>query len=229
MKIIGPGKRSRRMIRLKLFVILIVLTAVMLNGCVKRVERQTKTIYSQYFPLNKGDEYHYGGVPEKAIVTGEIGHLYTITYYDSTDNVVRWEDYFKNEPGVTWKNVIYNNPNKISVFFEPSLPFGPWSNLIGDTLLIASVGILNDSTNSHVPIIAEFKIMAIETVTTLAGEFKDCIKMRRLLKTKTNGGLKISEGESFWWFAIDIGLVKCETVEGNRELIKAVVDGVTYP
>jgi len=217
------------MIRLKLFIVLIILTAVTLNGCVKRVERQSKIDFNRYFPLSTNNEYYYGGIFEKAIITGEIGHLYTITYYDSTDNVIRWEDYFKNESGVTWKNAIYNNRDEISAFFEPSLPFGPWSNLIGDTLLISSAGILNDSTNSHVPIIAELEIMAIETITTSAGEFKDCIKIRRLLKTTTDTNYTVFMGESFWWFAIDVGLVKYETIEGNRELIKAVVSGVTYP
>ncbi len=217
------------MIRSKFFVILIFLTAIVFSGCVKRVERQAKIDYSQYFPLSEGNEYVYAGLSERTVVTGEIGDLFTMTFYDTTGNIIRREDYLKKETGVRLKSVVFNDSMEISKFFEPSLPFGPWSNLVGDTLLVSTVEIRFDSTNTHISITAEFQIVAIETMVTPSGSYDHCIKVRRLLKAANGFDPEISEEESFWWFARDIGLVRSETPQGSRELIKSIIGGVIFP
>ncbi len=199
------------------------------SGCIKRVERQANIDYTRYFPLIEGNEYIYDGISERAVVTGEIGDLFTLTFYDTTGNIIRQEDYLKKETGVRLKSVVFNDSPEISKFFEPSLPFGPWSNLIGDTLLVSSVEIRFDSINTHMPIIAEFQVIAIETMVTLSGSYDNCIKVRRLIRTVKSPDSEITDEESFWWFAPDVGLVRSETPLGSRELIKAIVDGVSYP
>jgi hypothetical protein len=217
------------MIRHKFFVIFIVLMIMALSGCIQRVERQTKIDYSRYFPLSEGNEYIYSGISEKAVVTGEIGDLFTLTYYDTAGNIIRREDYLKKETGVRFKSIVVSDSMPISRYYEPSLPFGPWSNLIGDTLLVNSVEIRFDSNNTHIPVTAEFQIVAIETMVTLSGSYDNCIKIRRLIKTAKNSDSEIADEESFWWFAPDIGLVRSKTGQGSRELIKAVIGGVSLP
>jgi len=217
------------MARLRFLLILSILTLITVSACIKRVERQTKIDFNRYFPLQEGNEFVYSGLHEKAIVTGGFGDLFTITYFDSTDNIIRREDYLLKETGVRYKGQFFNDTAGVSKFYEPSLPFGPWSNLIGDTLLVGSVEIRCDLNYTHLPIIAEYRIVAIESIEIPAGEFDDCIKIRRLIKSTGNIKSRTVDEESFWWFAPDVGLVRSEIPQGNRELIRAVIDGVTYP
>ncbi len=217
------------MIRHSFIFVISTLTLITFSACVKRVERQAKIDYSRYFPLHEGDEFIYTGITEKAVITGEIGDLFTLTVYDTTGNIIRREDYLRKETGVRLKSVANNDSLGVSKIFEPSLPFGPWSNLIGDTLLVSSVEIHFDSANTHLPITAEFQIVAIETMVTPSGSYDDCIKIRRLIKPADNSEPGATEEESFWWFAPDVGLVRSETPEGIRELVRATIGGVNAP
>ncbi len=217
------------MVRHSFFFIIFTLTLITFSACVKRVERQAKIDYSRYFPLHEGDEYVYNGIPEKAVITGGIGDLFTLAFYDTTGNIIRREDYLRKETGVRLKSISVNGSLEMSKFFEPSLPFSPWSNLVGDTLLVSSVEIHFDSANTHSPITAEFQIAAIETMVTPSGSYDDCIKIRRLIRPASNSEPEVTEEESFWWFAPDVGLVRSETPEGIRELVGAVIGGVTIP
>jgi hypothetical protein len=215
------------MSRPKFLFILFLAVLFLFSGCIKRVERQTKMDYSRYFPLHEGDQFSYAGISEKAVVTGGVGELFTMTYFDTSDNILRREDFLKRETGVRFKGLFVFD--RVTKFYEPSLPFGPWSNLIGDTLLVGSVEIRCDSAGTHLPLVAEYRIVAIETMVTPAGSFDDCIEIHRVLKPAENSESGISREESSWWFAPDVGLVRSETPDGIRELIGAVVDGVTYP
>lgn len=214
---------------IRIALVFFTLGVIVSSGCIKRVERQTRLDSKRYFPLNKGDEYHYSGKIGQIAVTNVIGSLYTLTYYDSTGEISKWEDYLKDEAGVTLKNIVWNSSEIPSIHFEPALPFSPWSNVVGDTLLFSAVGIRGDSANTHLPILVQYEVVATETISTTAGNFTDCIKIRMFLSTLNSGAAGRLDGESFWWFANDVGLVKYQSPEGSGELRKARVGGQDYP
>jgi len=157
-----------------------------------------------------------------------IGYIIGISH-DFGKYTTFFQDYLKKETGVRLKSVVVSDSMRISRYFEPSLPFGPWSNLIGDTLLVSSVEIHFDSTNTHIHIIAEFQIIAIETMVIPSGSYDNCIKVRRLLRAVNSSKQEIKDEESFCWFAPDVGLVRSETPQGSRELIRAIIGEVTHP
>jgi hypothetical protein len=182
------------MSRLKFLLILFLAVLIIFSGCIKRVERQTKMDYSRYFPLNEGDQFSYAGISEKAVVTGAVGELFTMTYFDTSGNILRREDFLKRETGVRFKGrFVFDD---VTIFYEPSLPFGPWSNLIGDTLLVGSVEIRCDSAGRHIPLVAEYRIVTIGTMVTPAGDFDNCIEIHRVLKPAENSESGITKEES---------------------------------
>jgi hypothetical protein len=176
-----------------------------------------------------GDEFYYSEDPGRAVVTEEIGDLFTVTYYDSAGDLIRWQDYIKDKSGAKLKNLVPNDPGISARYFEPPLPFSPWTNLVGDTLLFASAEIRGDSLNSHLKILVEYEIAAIEEVTTPAGKFGNCIKVKSIYKTLDDIRGATFDGESFWWFAKNVGLIKYTTAGDTCELIRASVGGINYP
>lgn len=212
-----------------IFFVLTISIVLMSIGCVKRVDRQGKSDYGRYFPLNSGDEYYFSNRAFKAEVTNSIGNLFTFTYYDSSGNILWWEDYLKVESGVKWNNIVFNIAEVPSITFEPPLPFSPWSDLIGDTLVFPAVEIRSDSVNSHFGVAVTYKVMDIEDITTPAGIFKRCIKIRRDYKTSDRANVKMLDGRSIWWFAKDVGCVKYEAAEVSFELVRATINKVNFP
>ena len=210
-------------------IIFLFIAAFVLSGCVKKVSRPGKTEFAQYFPLNDGDIRIYSGSLGKAVVKGRIGNLCTMTFYDTTGRINWWQDYLKSETGAQMKNVVFNSAGMPAAYFEPAIPFTPWSVTVGDTMLVTAAEIRGDSVNTHVRVMIQFQIMAIEPVTTPAGAFEDCIEMRMSYKTRDNSIPSIFDGDSFWWFARDIGLVKYESPGDRGELLKARINMVNYP
>jgi len=207
--------------------ILILISCIVLScGCIQKVERPEFVDPGRYFPLHLGDEYYFSGPVGHFKVTGLLGNLRTLTYYDSAGAVTHWEDFIWKPDAVSLKNMQFKLPGHAYIDYEPSLPFSPWSNLVGDTLLFQSTEIRSDSEFSHLPIMVGYEILAIESVATPAGIFEDCIKIQITYKTIDNSVDRMLDGRSIWWFAPDIGFVKYETPEGPGELIQATIDGV---
>jgi hypothetical protein len=179
--------------------------------------------------LNSGDVFYFSNRADKAEVTNSIGNLFTFTYYDSSGNTLWWEDYLKDKSGVKWNNIVLNMPEVPSITFEPPLPFSPWSDLIGDTLMFSAVEIRSDSINSHFRISVKYEVMAIEDITTPAGIFMRCVKIRRDYETSDRAKVKMLDGRSFWWFAKDVGCVKYESAEVSFELVRATINKVNLP
>lgn len=210
-------------------IVLLALSLVIGFGCIKRVERSGKIEYARFLPLADGDQWQFSGPLGKMLVTGNINDLYTCSFSDSAGKVIFWEDLIKTERGLALKNKIYGGSRRSSVHFEPYLPFAPWSHFVGDTVLFSAAEIRGDSANTHLRIQVEYEIMAVEPVTTPAGNFPDCIKMRMSYKRLYSAREYMPEGNSVWWFAKDVGIVRYSIPEGAGELLKAKIDGRTLP
>jgi len=202
---------------------------IIFSGCIERRDHPIGIDYIRYFPLNEGNRYVYSGPLGTAEVTDEIGRLYTFTYYDTLGNITGWRDYSISLSRIYLQNIIPNDTLKKPVFFEPGIPFSPWINLIGDTLLYDGAEVRADSVNSHYRIRVEYEILDIEDIITPAGTFDDCIKVSMNYRTLGNGDQKYFDGETIWWYAADVGIVKYEGPEESGELLEARVDKTTYP
>ena len=210
-------------------VLIIMLFAALISGCIERVERQTRIDYSQYLPLDEGNSCSYDGVLSRSEVTGNIGNLFTVTYFDSAGNILEWRDFLKTGSATTLRSIVRKPGALPSVSYEPPLPVSPWSNLIGDTLLYTGAEIRADSVNTHLRIMVEFEITAIETIVTPAGEFENCVKVETSYRTLDDSTPGIYDGKSTLWFAHGIGLVKYISPRGSGELLEAVISGINYP
>ncbi len=212
----------------KIIIGLMLALVVLTGGCVERRERATKINPSEYFPLNEGDRYIYSGVAGEIKVTRQIDSLFTRTYYDSTGKVMTWEDFSRDEKGVYWNNMVLAD-KKLQVNFFPRLVFAPWSNIVGDTLLIPAVEIRSDSVDSHFRIQLSYEIEGVEDITTPAGKFPNCIKMKITYTYLDEKVRRIFAPEITRWFARDVGIVRYKTALVSGDLLEATVGGVNYP
>ena len=199
------------------------------TSCVEKVEHPVRTDFSRYFPLVDGAVYQFSGPLGKAVVSGQINELYTFTYFDSIQNITGWNDFIKTDHSVGWKNIVSRGGKIPPLFFEPPLPFTPWSMTVGDTLLFSAAEIRGDSLNSHLRIQEELEIISTAPVTTPAGEFYDCIELRMTFKPLYNNNEPLLRGNYYWWFAKDIGMVKYILPEGAGELLSARIAGKSIP
>jgi hypothetical protein len=200
-----------------------------LISCIKHVDRPARADYSRFFPLNDGDYSIYSGPLGKAVVTQNIGDLFTFTYYDTLGQIAFWRDFIKTDHSVGLKNIIWRKKSMASVHFEPPLPFVPWSDKIGDTLLFSSAEIHGDSINTHLYLQVEYEIYGSNPIKTPAGNFNDCLEIRVTPKTLYEKNKNYLKGDSYFWFARNVGIVKYIIPEGAGELLEAKVDGRTYP
>ena len=206
-----------------------ILALLLFICCIQKIERPSRIDPSRYFPLNVGDEYIYSGAVRKVVTSNDIEHLFTRAFLDSTGNMIRREDVVKTNDGIMLKSRFSVSSRTPIINFEPPLPYSPWTNLIGDTLLFNTVEIRADSINSHLRAQVKYEIMDIDTVRTPSGSFADCIKIKMIYRLLDEGESSFIDGESILWFARDIGIVKYETPMEKGELLQATVAGKTYP
>jgi len=217
------------MISRKILLSLAVVLLILPLSCIKKIDRPEKIDLTRYFPLHNGDQYFYDGPFEKAIITGNINDLYTITFYDSSDYIILWADLIKRESGIGWKNIAYPNRIAPSITFEPPLPVSPWSSVVGDTLLFSSAAIYGDSINTHDRIQVQYEIVAIGEVITRLGSYGNCIQLRLSFVSLYGNGNKIIKQDCYWWLAYDIGIVKYIIPGGAGELTRARIEGKIIP
>lgn len=206
-----------------------VLLPILLLSCIQKAERPAKTDFSRYFPLVDGAVYQYSGPLGKAVVSSQINDLFTFTYFDSAGNITGWNDFIRTDHSVGWKNTVSRGGNLPALFFEPPVPLTPWSLTVGDTLLFSAAEIRSDSLNSHLRMQAELEIISTEPVTTPAGAFQDCVEVRLSFKPLYSRQEQMIQGNLYWWFAKDVGLVKYALPYGAGELIWARVAGKSFP
>ena len=96
-----------------------------------------------------------------------------------------------------------------AVFFPPTLQLGETWETHGET----EANIVGAVTISSVN-----EVVAVEDVTTPAGTFEDCLKIR--VRSRTVAALGISRSTSYQWLAPDQGPVKFET---NQDIIFELV------
>ncbi len=209
--------------------LLFCLTLFLFVSCIQKIDRPSRIDPARYFPLNVGDEYIYSGAVRKVVTSHEIEHLFTRTFLDSTGNTIRREDVIKTDDGVRLKSRFSVSSEIPIINFDPPLPYSPWTNLIGDTLMITTVEIRADSINNHLRAVVKYEIIDIETVSTPSGSFADCIKIRIVYRLLDKAESSFIDGESTLWFARDVGLVKYQTPQESGELLQATVAGKTYP
>lgn len=205
------------------------ITVLLFISCIQRIERPSRIDPARYFPLNVGDEYIYSGDVRKVVTSNDIGHLFTRAFLDSTGNMIRREDVIKTDDGIMLKSRFFVSSRNPIINFEPPLPYSPWTNLVGDTLLFNTVEIRADSINSHLRAQVKYEIIGIDTVRTVSGSFPDCIKIKMVYRLLDEAGSSFIDGESILWFGRDIGIVKYETPLESGELLQATVAGKTYP
>jgi hypothetical protein len=198
-------------------------------SCIQKVEHPARVDFSRYFPLVDGSVYQYSGPLGKAVVSGQINELFTFTYFDSTGKITGWNDFIRTDHSVGWKNIISRGGMVPALHFEPPLPFNPWSMTVGDTVLFSAAEIRGDSLNSHLRIQTELEVISIAPVTTPAGEFTDCIGIRMSFKALYSNHKKLLNGNFYWWFAREVGLVKYILPEGTGELLHARIGGRAVP
>lgn len=209
--------------------LLLILAFILFVSCIQKIERPSRIDPSRYFPLNVGDEYIYSGAVRKVVTSNDIEHLFTRAFLDSTGNMIRREDVVKTDDGIMLKSR-FSVSSKIPIInFDPPLPYSPWTNLVGDTLLFSTVEIRADSINSHLRAQVKYEIMDIDTARTPSGNFPDCIKIKMTYRLLDEAESSFIEGETVLWFARDIGLVKYKTPLESGELLQATVAGKTYP
>ena len=97
-----------------------------------------------------------------------------------------------------------------TVFFPPTLQLGAIWETQGET----EANIVGPLTISSVN-----EVVAIEDVTTPAGTFEDCLKIR--VRSKIIAALGISRSTSYQWLAPDQGPVKFET---DQDIVFELVD-----
>lgn len=209
--------------------LLLILALLLFISCIQKIERPSRIDPSRYFPLNVGDEYIYSGAVRKVVTSNNIGHLFTRAFLDSTGNMIRREDVVKTNDGIILKSRFSVSSRTPIINFEPPLPYSPWTNLVGDTLLFNTVEIRADSINSHLRAQVKYEIMDIDTARTPSGSFPDCIKIKMIYRLLDEAESSFIDGESILWFARDIGIVKYETPMESGELLQATVAGKTYP
>jgi hypothetical protein len=210
-------------------VALIVLSVLLIGGCIQKIERPTRIDPTRYFPLNIGDEYIYTGSIRKVVTSNNIDNLFTRAFLDSTGNLTKREDVIFSDNGIRLKSIFSASLNIPQIHFEPPLPYSPWTNLVGDTLLFNTVEIRGDSINSHLRARIKYEIMAIDTVYAPSGDFKDCIRIKMSYRTLDETESKFLDGESTLWYAQDVGLVRYITPNESGELLQATVAGKTSP
>ncbi len=202
---------------------------LLILSCIQKVERPARTDFSRYFPLIDGATYQYSGPLGKAVVSGQINDLFTFTYFDSAGNITGWNDFLRTDHSVGWKSTVSRGGNLPALFFEPPIPITPWSLTVGDTLLFSAAEIRSDSLNSHLRTQAELEIIATEPVTTPAGGFQDCVEIRLSFKSLYSRQEQLIQGDLYWWYAKDVGLVKYAFPHGAGELVTARVGGKSFP
>ncbi|MCP4706884.1 MAG: hypothetical protein GY865_19975, partial [candidate division Zixibacteria bacterium] len=175
--------------------LLIILALFLFVSCIQKIDRPSRIDASLYFPLNIGDEYIYSGDVRKVVTSNDIEHLFTKTYLDSTGNVIRREDFVRTDNSVMLKSRFSVSSSTPIINFDPPLPYSPWTNLIGDTLLVKIVEIRADSINSHLRAQVTYETMAIDTVWTPSGSFPDCIKIKMVYRLLDEAESSFIDGE----------------------------------
>ena len=97
-----------------------------------------------------------------------------------------------------------------AIFFPPTLQLGTIWETQGET----EANIVGAVTVSSVN-----EVIAVEDVTTPAGTFEDCLKIR--VRTRTAAALGTSRSTSYQWLAPDQGPVKFET---DQDIVFELVD-----
>lgn len=209
-------------------IVLLILLLIPL-ACIKKVERPSQVDPRDYYPLNTEDIYVYSGKIRTAVTSGQYGRIFTRTYLDSTGDLLMWEDFEATADGIYLLSRTLPNDTIPEISFQPPLPAAPWSRLIGDTLHYTSWEVRSDSVNSHLRTELECEVIGLDSLTIPAGKFYDCIKIRTLYRTIDETSVHPFDGESIYWYAKDVGIVKFETPADSGVLLQATVGDVTYP
>jgi hypothetical protein len=215
-----------------LILITLILVVIIDLSCIKRVEQSTKPDYLEYFPLHVGDWRQYSGPLEKTVTSGRTENLFTQTCYNSMDSVIFICDFIQRESGIFCKGFLTPDKNRAVTFFEPALPFSPWSMITGDTLFRKSIDIELGSTFDHNPITIEYEMLGMDTVIAPAGEFNDCIKIQINLSFPETSIFSVENktvSKTTWWYAKDIGIVKYIFANMSGVLVAADINGISYP
>jgi hypothetical protein len=209
-----------------LFLMLFFLLLISLN-CKKRFQG------IDYYPLKMGNSYDYSGSMGKSEVTNEVGDgkekVYTISFYDQKGKTAWTEEFVAKEGRVFLRSFNPAKPVMPSFSFFPPLPFTPVSNKMGDTEAFQISEYHADSSVVNLKVKVDYAIEGIEDLSVPAGNFKRCIKMRMTYSYLDTTSFKFMEGDSRWWYAKGVGMVKYQFMGGSGELLSARIGDKSYP
>ncbi len=173
---------------------------------------------ADYFPLRLGFSWQYRGLIHSVTVSEvhryENEDHFTVMMNDSSGNVLCKEKYVRRGKQIYWKSfstAIATIPN---IYFEPAIPISPIGNKIGDTQTLSIVERRDIGSACHVRVTCTIEEvgrlqMGIDNFEGIKMHIKyECIDEAR----------SMLEGDTYYWYVKNIGIVKYSMPSGEGEL-----------
>jgi len=184
---------------------------------------ETQFFPLHYFPVSEDNSWSFSGsisqIKIKSVKEEKNTKLVTLNYTDSLSILLWQEDYEIKDEHMYWKNF---EPSVLlipDISFEPPLPITPFSKKMGATKRLTTTEMQKDSLTRECSVQVDYEIMAVETVTTPAGTFSDCIKVKMSFKYLEMTATPYFLGDHIWWYAEGVGPVRYELPTEEGELV----------
>ncbi len=176
-----------------------------------------------YFPISQGNSWSFSGsvsqIKVRNVDQQKSNKLVTLIYTDSLSTLLWQEDYEIKDEHMYWKNFKPSVLLVPNISFEPPLPITPFSRKIGATKRINTTEVHTDSLTRECSVQVDYEISAVEPVTTPAGVFPNCIKVKMSFKYLEMTATPYFLGDHIWWYAEGVGPVRYELPTEQGELV----------
>lgn len=206
-------------------ILLATLLLALLAGCSKN-----KFDAGEYVSYQPGNSYTYTGTMTVYVDSAKktaAGIEYLVTDLDQEGQPLSREIYLKKDGKAYWKEFDGGGMNIPVYQFDPPMLSSPFSNKVGDKHSEDGIEIRQDGSRLRFRLEAE--VLAVEDITTPAGSFKDCIKIRSAYSYLDTTSSPLISGEASRWFARTVGIVKYEMTNGVGELLGAKIGDRLFP
>lgn len=184
----------------------------------------SKTFYPEdYLPIQIGNSWTYTGVVRTVSISDESetasGELYTLAFHDSSGKVLWREQYLHSQRQIFWAAYLPNNPLIPNISFQPPIPITPFSNKIGDVLSLQFLERRDDGNAVRAKV--TYQIENAGQVYSELGTFRESIKVHMQYQYVDFVELPVLQGNSFLWFAKDLGILHMQMPSNEGILIRA--------
>ena len=211
-------------------------------------KRNVRFDISEYLPFNPGNKWAYaievfGGLPIRSIEESSVGTMdikgkKVIVLSGSNDQGRSYREYYGYKDGELKVMGAYDNDIK-DFYFEPGIILGDSTLRIGRSYNTKSNVVLPQFPNIKGTVSGTFDYDGLEHVSTRAGEFGDCLKVKEtieldLLNISNNERIQTKEAV-YHWLARYVGQTKVMIQEGGLlmsgtyKLQQAEVNGIRLP